>query len=295
MSSIGITSPAGQAVNEYINKVTGLRDTRTNTVVSVDQGDELAPSVQSEGNESSAGTGVLKVGGFEYNVSRSISDSKYGSLTPSFSAFRSFSVKFSIKNIFSFFIQRFSALNLDHDEQLNHELKQSGLTPVHSYQPTSSENYVMGATVGASNLDLIKKEDPDFSRTRNAWNKVCAVKVSESEKLSEHSFLVHERCPITGDILTKDNAVLANLPVGNDSYSNTKAVMMSRRGIKNALLRTETAHPLITRETLLNATFESVNNDNFIERGLLPRAVRKFFGGETSSEGYNTVQAYGRN
>ncbi|RYV00574.1 hypothetical protein SOPP22_17355 [Shewanella sp. OPT22] len=302
MSGIGITSPIGQAINSYINEATNLSDEESRADLDVDNSQLVTSrpssvpqgSAQSSITVTSSGGGHFSVGGLKYQVNRSISDHPDGDI-PSFFAERKFSIKVGWGRLKEFVAERLTAIKLDNDVQFDRALKQSGLTPVRDAQKHQG-SYVLGNRVGASNLDIIRSQDENFMNTKAAWNEVRKVEKGQGHKLNPEKGKVRERCPVTGDVLTTENAVKVNLPEdkGNSCFRFKGAsVLMSRRGIKNALLRTETNNSTITRARLLGASFEKVTDANFVKRSPIARAWRAFWGGDTNRLDYNYMQAGG--
>ncbi|MBM7070474.1 hypothetical protein JQC92_00195 [Shewanella sp. 202IG2-18] len=142
-------------------------------------------------------------------------------------------------------------------------------------------------------MDIIRAKDNNFEKTRMTWNKVKKTEVSAADKLEEKTFRIRERCPITGEVLTKETAVRVKLIADSTNGRKEAVLLMSRRGIKSERLRDKTINDTVSRERLLTAEFSKVENEHISERHSISRAWRIFFGGDVAKFTYHYVQAGG--
>ncbi len=285
MSDIGITSPVGRMINDRINTATGLSD---DGVSQNNYSSTVVDGLSSNGGDAevhSIGKSVLdstfEIDGEQYEIVPTFSGAQtgfFGSRVPK--------TKLSLGTIFEYFREKWSVRKLDNTTQMFAQFKKAGLTPVVG---ESTVDCVLGKNLGQSNLDEIAKIDQNFTATKEVWNKVRAVEVGTAGKLSESKGTVRERCPITGDVLTPKNAVLVDFKA--DTHNKAEKVLVSRQGIKNALLRTDNYNSTVNRARLMDASFDKVTEESFVPTNPVARALRMFFGGDIQDLSYNYKQS----
>ncbi|MGB0893303.1 MAG: hypothetical protein ACPGUD_02765 [Parashewanella sp.] len=262
---LGICSQAGQAVNEYLNAVTGLSDS-VNTTSEPDKTKLVEPS-------------QLTVGLRVYSIQSSLRVAP-NDVTPNF----------SVKLLSGGQPQSFfNTAEFGLEVELKNEFKHSGLTPNRSFKDENGGGYVLGVGLGASNLDVINQKDPGFNKTKAVWAKVVCVDTADSSLLQPAPNKLRERCPIVGDVLTGENAVLVRLE--KNRSAEEKTLLLSRRGIKTALLQVPDYNAVVTRLRLLKATFTKVTDENAVATSWISRSWRYFLGGDTSQLTYNQQTA----
>ena len=128
-----------------------------------------------------------------------------------------------------------------------------GITPVKSGLIDKNRPVRMKG-LGATNVDLIEKDDHNLTKTKKVRERIKEVKASTSQKLVTS----YHCCRVTDLPLTKYNAVHVTL-------DNGKKYILTKTGLHNLLLRNSKFHVDLNRESLLHekTIFESVTDENY--------------------------------